>query len=161
MRINFSFLVIIVGLLLFNFSCSPSAMLPGTNTTITGAMADSKLKPPSDQSLVYILRSSNKGFAAELGVEMDGKVIGRNGGKQFVYTFAEPGKHIFLGLGENLFELPIVLQAGQTYYIEQKLKAGLWRPRNKLIRLDNEVGKRKLLKCRLSAENATLEGFIK
>jgi len=134
-------------------------MLPGTNRTITGAMANKKLKPPTGKSLVYILRSSNKGFAAKLGVEIDGKEIGRNGGKQFVYTFAEPGKHIFLGLGENFFELPIILKAGETYYIEQKLKAGLWRPRNKLVRIDNDTGKRRLLKCRLSADNATLEGF--
>ena len=159
MKFNISFSVFIVGLLLLISSCSPSAMLPGTNTTITGTMADSKLKPSADQSLVYIVRSSNKGFAADLGVEMDGKVIGRNGGRQFVYTFAEPGKHIFLGLGENLFELPIILKAGETYYIEQKLKTGLWRPRNKLIRLDNTSGRSKLLRCRMSAENATFEGF--
>ena len=156
--INFLFLV---GAMLFlGSSCSTSAMLPGTNTTITGAMANSKLTPPDGKSLVYIVRPSAKGFVADLGVEMDGKVIGRNNGRQFVYTYADPGKHVFLGLGENLFELPIVLQEGKTYYIEQKIKAGLWRPRNKLVRLDDEKGKQKLLRCRLSSDNATLEGFI-
>lgn len=161
MKIQSFFFLFFVGILfLFTSSCSPSAMLPGTNTSITGTMADSKLKPPPGKSLVYIVRSSPKGFAVEIGVEMDGKVIGSNGGKQFLYTYAEPGKHIFLGLGENLFELPIILEAGKTYFIEQKLKAGLWQPRTKLIRIDNVIGRTKLLKCRLSADNATLEGFL-
>lgn len=157
---NIKFLFFVGVMLLTWSSCSTSAMLPGTNISITGSMADSKLSPPENKSLVYILRPSAKGFAVDLGVEMDGKVVGRNSGRQFIYTYAEPGKHIFLGLGENMFELPIVLQAGKTYYIEQKIKAGLWRPRTKLIRLDDSSGKQKLLKCRLSADNATLEGFI-
>ncbi|MEM6964133.1 MAG: DUF2846 domain-containing protein [Bacteroidota bacterium] len=150
---------LLVGFMGILMSCGTTAKLPGTTTSITGDMALSTLTPPEGKALVYILRPSRIGTAMKFAVELDGNEIGFTYGKKFVYTFAEPGKHIFIGRAENIYELPIQLEANKIYFIEQKPKSGLWTARNKLIRLDDLDGSKKLKKCKLSGDNATLEGF--
>jgi len=125
----FYFFVILLVLALG--SCK-NAKLPGTDITITGRIALEKLEPPQGKALVYFIRNKSLGM---------------------------PGKHLIVSRGENVSELPIQLEAGKTYFIQQKPKMGLFALRSKLIRLEEEEAKRYLSYCRLSKTNITFEGF--
>lgn len=154
--INYSSLFVII---LF-FSCTKNAILPNSDTEITGTMALNKLKAPKDKALVYLVRPSLTVPRMQLRIFMDKELLGLIKGKQFLYTFAEPGIHTFFGKGENISKLPIKLEAGQVYFIEQiPDNRGLVSVRNKLKRLDDREGTRKLRACFLSADNSTTTGF--
>ena len=147
------FVIVLLG------NCKSVAKIPGTDTTITGKLALQKLQPPEGKALVYIIRNKSLGMLGNLMLDIDRKIIGQTKGKQFLYTFLEPGKHLIVSRGENVSELPIHLEAGQTYFIQQKPKLGVFYTRSKLIRLDEEEAKRYLSYCRLAKSNITLEGL--
>lgn len=140
-------------------SCKSVAKLPGTDTPITGKLALLKLQPTEGKALVYIIRNKSKGMIVKLNLDIDRKVIGQTMGKQFLYTFLDPGKHLIVSRGENISELPIKLEAGKTYFIQQKPQMGLFSVQSKLVRLEDEEAKRYLSYCRLSKSNITFEGF--
>lgn len=156
---NFNFLFFAVAIIFLLGSCKSVATLPGTNTPITGKIALQKIQPPEGKALVYIIRNKSLGMVAKLHLDIDRKVIGQTKGKQFLYTFLDPGKHIIISRGENISELPIKLEAGKTYFIQQKPKMGLFSIRSKLTRLEEDEAKRYLSYCRLSKSNITFEGF--
>ena len=154
--LNFTLLFFVIVLL---GSCKSVAKLPGTDTPITGRLALQKLQPPEGKALVYIIRNKSMGMIAKLHLDIDRRVIGQTKGKQFLYTFLEPGKHLIVSRGENVSELPIKLEAGKTYFIHQKPKMGLFSIRSKLTRMEEVEAKRYLSYCRLSKSNITFEGF--
>ncbi|MFK7772367.1 MAG: DUF2846 domain-containing protein [Saprospiraceae bacterium] len=158
-NLNLSFLWFITIISIGLGSCKSVAKVPGTNTAIDGKFALKKLQPPEGKALVYIIRNKSMGMLGSLILDIDRKVIGQTKGKQFLYAFLDPGKHLIVSRGENVFELPIKLEAGQTYFIQQKPKMGLFYMRSKLIRLEEEQAKRYLSYCRLSKSNITFEGF--
>lgn len=157
--LNLIFLFFVIILAIALGSCNSVAKLPGTNVKINGKLALKKLHPPEGKALVYIIRNKSMGMVAKLYLDIDRRVIGQTQGKQFLYTFLEPGKHLIVSRGENVSELPIQLEAGKTYFIQQKPKMGLFSMRSKLIRMEEEEAKRYLSYCRLSKSNITFEGF--
>lgn len=110
------------------------------------------LQPDQDNALVYVLRPTGYGKISLFTVTCDGDSIGATGGGRYIYTMQKPGPHLFISKAENKSELPIVLEAGETYYLEQKVKMGLFSARNNLERLSDEEGIEKLAKCSLSEE---------
>jgi len=111
-----------------------------------------RLEPPAEQALVYVVRPSNAGKIMRFTVQCDGDSIGATGGKRYIYTLQPPGAHVFVSRAENKSELPIVLEAGQTYYLEQKIKMGIFSARANLERIPDAEGREKLAKCALSEE---------
>lgn len=111
------------------------------------------LVPPSEKALVYLFRATSFGGAIKFKVTCDDKFIGSTSGLRYIYTIQEPGKHTFISQAENRDELPIVLEANKTYYIEQTPKMGLIKARVDMSVVNENVGKQKLSKCKLSAEN--------
>lgn len=109
-------------------------------------------KPASEDALVYIVRPSNQGKAVLFKVTCDGNPIGATGGARYIFTKQPPGPHLFVSKAENKSELPIVLEGGKTYYLEQKVKMGLLKARNNLERLDDAEGIEKLARCSLSED---------
>ncbi len=110
------------------------------------------LDPPAEKALVYVVRPSSMGQTVRFTVTCDGDSIGATGGGRYIYTLQEPGAHLFVSKAENKSELPIVLEAGKTYYLEQQIKMGLLTARANLERLDDVEGREKLEKCSLSEE---------
>jgi hypothetical protein len=109
-----------------------------------------QLVPPEGKALVYIVRPSDFGRSVKFKVTVDGEYIGATGGSRFIYAVLEPGSHLIVSKAENASELAIVLEAGQTYYLEQKIQMGLLKARNKLARIEDEEGRKKLESCVLS-----------
>jgi hypothetical protein len=135
-------------LLLFFIGCSAVGRKP-----LEMEMKVKKMRPPEGKALVYIVRSSGFfGAQQRMEVTCDGKYIGATYGKTFIYAILNPGSYLFVSKAENISELPIALEAGKTYYFEQKVKLGFWKERNELERLDDVEGQKKLNKCFLSSD---------
>ena len=111
-----------------------------------------ELRPAEDEALVYIVRPSGMGRVSKFLVTCDGDSIGATGGGRYIFTLQKPGAHVFVSEAENDSELPIVLEGGRTYYLEQKIKMGLMSARNNLERLSDAEGIEKLADCTLSEE---------
>ena len=113
-------------------------------------MKAKEMGPLEGKALVYILRPATFGTAIKMEVTCDGINIGSTGGGRYIYSILEPGSHVFISKAENKSELPIILEAGKVYYLEQKVKMWILKARNNLERLDDQEGRDKLLKCKLS-----------
>lgn len=107
------------------------------------------VSPPADRAAVYILRPALVGKLLNFKVEMDGQLVGKTKGKQYFYFFVEPGNHTLVSIAENKSELPIVMEAGKTYFFEQEVKMGIVKARNNLVRIDEVDAKIKVQKCKL------------
>jgi hypothetical protein len=107
------------------------------------------LKPSAEEALVYVVRPTNMGFAVGFSIACDDILLGKTKGKSYVYGFIEPGTHKILASGgEKDAELEINVEAGKTYYVEQKIKMGVLLARTKLELLTEEEGLKALAKCK-------------
>lgn len=132
-----------------------SLVLNGCATQKASIEADNyarKLVVPEGKALVYIVRPNTLGFAIKFRVYCDGKYIGTTGGRNYIYTILDAGKHKFISQAENNEEMEIYLEANRTYYIEQVPMMGLIKARNELVNISENEGQEKLLKCKLSAD---------
>jgi len=111
------------------------------------------LSPTDDKALVYIVRPSFYGGMEIFKVAVNGNSIGSASGKRFLFTLLEPGMYTFSSIAENQSELPIVIEAGKTYFLEMKVQTGLFSARTKLVRINEQEGQFKLQKCFLSKRN--------
>jgi hypothetical protein len=92
------------------------------------------LTPPAGKALVYIVRPAGEADAVRMPVTCEGKELGTTGGRRFIYAALDPGSHVFISRAGGKSELPIVLEAGRTYYLEQKPTSGFPGTRSKLVR---------------------------
>lgn len=113
-----------------------------------------ELRPEEGEALVYVIRPSNLGKSVRMKVNCDGVYLGSTGGKRYIYALLEEGPHLFTSKAEKTSELPLVLEGGETCYLEQKIKMGLFKARNNLERIEDEEGARKLDGCALSKDVA-------
>jgi len=107
------------------------------------------VNPPADRAVVYIMRPAFVGSLLNFKVELDGQLIGKTKGKQYFYVFVEPGTRTLVSIAENKSEVPVVLEAGKTYFFEQEVKMGIVKARNTLVRIDEVDAKIKIQKCKL------------
>ena len=160
MKLKFVFFAFSIFVIKLLSSCYSPAKLIGTNEPIRGKDVAQKITPPDGKALIYIVRRPAY-FAslAEFAVSMDRQMIGHTQAQRFLYTFSEPGTRTFIGHAENKSSLSLEVEAGKTYYIEQKIRPGIVYPRNKLKVLDEKKGIKKLNQCKLARDNITLEGI--
>jgi hypothetical protein len=111
------------------------------------------MEPPDGKALVYIIRPSNLGKPFKFEVNCDGVYIGGTAGMLYIYVIVDPGEHLFVGISENTSELEISVEAGKIYYIRQRPMIGLFKGTNKLILETDEIGRKMLLECTLSADH--------
>jgi hypothetical protein len=109
----------------------------------------SVLKPTKEEALVYVVRPAKMGFLVLFSISCDGAPMGTTKGKQYIYGLMKPGTHKLLATGgEKDAELEINVEAGKTYYIEQKIKMGVVLARTRLELLNVEEGRKALAKCK-------------
>ena len=111
--------------------------------------------PQADQALVYVLRPSSLGTIVKMDVYTDGTYWGSTHGKRYLFAYLKPGPHQFESRAENKAQLDLVLEGGKTYYLEQQVKMGLLKARNKLNRIfETSEAEKKLRKCKLVQEQS-------
>lgn len=108
-------------------------------------------EPARGQALVYVIRPTMNGNKIQTKLGVDGKWVGVNRGHNYFFLQLDPGEHYFCSKAENKSTLAVKVEAGKTYFVEQKMKVGLMKARNKLALLPDEEGKKKLAKCHPSS----------
>lgn len=111
------------------------------------------IKPPKGKSLVYIVRPSIFGLATEFKVYANGQYMGHTFGKKYLYSVFEPGEQAITNTAENKDVLVLKTEADKTYFIKQTVKPGLVVARSEFAILNEDEGRKALMKCGLSKSN--------
>jgi hypothetical protein len=107
-------------------------------------------EPPADKALIYVLRTTMIGFKIDSKLAVDGKWVGVNRGNTYFFFTVDPGEHYFCSESENQSYLALTVEAGKTYYLQQKVKAGVWKARTELVVMAEDVGRKELADVHLS-----------
>jgi len=104
-----------------------------------------------DKALIYVIRPTMMGHKVQSKLAVDGKFVGVNRGDNYFFFNLEPGEHYFCSQSENRSALSLNVEAGKTYYLQQKMKMGFAKARTKLVILNKEKGEEGLAKCHPSS----------
>jgi len=85
-------LIIIFAVILASCSSTKKLATPDPNKT---------LPAPADKALLYVLRPSSLGFAINFKVSVDDEFLGMTKGRNYIFTYLEPGKHTILSKAES------------------------------------------------------------
>ena len=146
MKKRFVILFIMCSITAFLLACAGS--MPRSSDVLDEKAKN--IKVPEDKALVYIIRPSTTGFAAKMNIFVDGKLVGKTHGKQYIYLLLNPGKHIVMSKSENEAEQILNLKAGQKYFLKQQVKMGFLKARTGLDFINNAEGYEMLQKCKLA-----------
>ncbi|MCI0356297.1 MAG: DUF2846 domain-containing protein, partial [Acidobacteria bacterium] len=102
---------------------------------------------PSDKALIYVIRPTMGGNKVQTKLSVDGKWVGVNRGDNYFFFTLDPGQHYFCSQAENRSVMALSVEAGKTYFLQQKIQMGFMKARNKLVQLDDAEGKKGLAKC--------------
>lgn len=130
----------------------------GTVTNMREVSAGSApMTPEPGKALVIFSRTSGIGFAIQSSVfEVENdrpSLIGILAAKTKLAYNAQPGKHMFMVIGENADFLSADLQSSKTYYVDVVPRIGMWKARFSLepihrADLDKAEFKASLDECR-------------
>lgn len=120
----------------------------GTKKVNYKASTDKKQHPtpaaPADKALIYVLRPTLFGMKINSKLAVDGEWKGVNRGKTYFFFTVEPGERYFCSESENQDYLKLTVEAGKTYYLQQKVELGVWKARTNLVVMTEEEGRKKL-----------------
>jgi hypothetical protein len=115
--------------------------------------ADAKAKQfvaPSDgTATLYIYRNETMGSAVKLPLLLDNASVGDTGPHTYVLRTIAPGKHVVTSKGEKDVTLDIDPAAGQTLFVWQEVKMGVFAARSALHVVDDSTGKKAVAECKL------------
>ncbi len=118
------------------------------------AETDKKQHPtpeaPPDKAMIYVIRPTMTGNKVQTKVAVDGKWMGVNRGDNYFFFTLAPGEHYFCSEAENHSVMALKVEAGKTYYLQQKIRMGWMKAGNSLVLVDEAEGKKGLAKCHLS-----------
>jgi hypothetical protein len=119
--------------------------------TATDKKSHPTAEPSADKAVVYIVRPTMMGNKIQTKLGVDGKWVGANRGHNYFFLTLDPGEHYFCSKAENKSVMALKVEAGKTYFVEQKIKMGFMKARNKLALISDEEGKKKLAKSHPSS----------
>ena len=126
----------------------------GTEKVNHSAKTDKKNHPtpeaPADKAMIYVLRPTIIGLKINSKLAVDGNWMGVNRGKTYFFFPLEPGEHHFCSESENQDYLALTVEAGKTYFLQQKVEAGFWKARTNLVVMSETEGRKKLEDVHLS-----------
>jgi hypothetical protein len=102
----------------------------------------------ADKALVYILRPAFVGMAIKMWAFVDDQFIGVTHGKNYTYALVEPGEHVFWSKAENVSAFKMNVEAGKTYYLQQKVRPGGFRANVKFAEAEDSKVKKYLKKSK-------------
>ncbi len=103
--------------------------------------------PPAGKAMVYVIRPTMMGNKIQTKLAADGKWIGANRGNNYFFFPLDPGEHYLCSQAENRSLLVLTVEADKTYFLQQKIKLGFMKARNKLVLLSEAEGQAGLKKC--------------
>lgn len=127
---------------------------PSVNSSVD-AKTDKNSHPtpeaPADKAMIYVVRPTMMGNKIQTKLAVDGHWVGVNRGNNYFYFTLDPGTHYFCSQAENHSVLSLQVEAGKTYYLQQKITMGLMKARNKLVAVDAAKGQEDLAKTHPSS----------
>ncbi|MCD4764417.1 MAG: hypothetical protein K8R28_10405 [Desulfobacterales bacterium] len=128
--------VLLLSLLVFGCAGSVKNMRPVPLDRIVSA-------PEEGKSMVVFMRPSGMGFAIQSSVfeinEENPSIVGIVAAKKKVSYQLEPGKHLFMVVGESADFMSAELEANKTYYALVTLRMGVWKARFSLKPIHSDV----------------------
>ena len=114
--------------------------------------------PPVDKAGLYIYRNTFGGQALKKTISLDGKVIGETANKVYFYKLIAPGEHTLSTESEFSDNfLSFEADGGKNYFVEQYIKVGVFVGGANFKMIDEEEGKKEVLKCDLALEKSMIE----
>jgi hypothetical protein len=127
--------------------CGPPDIKHGVRISAVGRVEQAI----PDKALVHVVRPESFGGAIQTKLAMDGKWMGVNLGGTYFTISLEPGAHLLCSEAGNRALMDITVEAGRTYYLEQRPVTNIvGKMKNSLRLLDDKKGLRALLACRQS-----------
>ena len=109
-----------------------------------------EMSPPEGKGLVYIIRSKSAGGLIKFKTSINDTYIGSTKAKNFLYSILDPGFYTITSKAENTNNIDIQVEAGQTYFILQKVRIGALKARVAMYLTDESEGRQRLATCKLS-----------
>ena len=106
---------------------------------------------PADQALIYVIRPTMMGNKIQTKLAVDGRWVGINRGNNYFFLTLPPGEHYFCSTAENKSVLAMKVEAGRTYFLQQKIRMGFMKASNRLDAIGNEEGTKGLAKSHPSS----------
>ncbi len=100
-----------------------------------------------DKANIYLYRELVTGEDEPWTVELDGEVVSKTTGGACLMREVEPGLHKITSTSDSADPLLLTAEAGKNYFIRQDAKLGFFRIRRQLQQVDDQAGKRAVIKC--------------
>jgi hypothetical protein len=81
-------------------------------------------EPSPEKTLVYFMRPSGMSYAVNFQIWDGDYFVGLSQAKSYFVYECDPGKHLFIGIAENMVALKADLDAGKSYYVGTNVKTG-------------------------------------
>lgn len=98
---------------------------------------------------IYLYRHETLGFAVPMSVSVDGRPAGKTLAKTYLVWEVDPGKHTITSYAEDQHALTLHTKPGESYYVWQEVKVGLWTARSLLREVTAEAGRMGVAECML------------
>lgn len=105
--------------------------------------------PAADKGLIYVVKPSR--LALQFKLAVDGEWKGVNRGYNYFFFMLPPGEHYFCSTdGHTRRTVVLTVEAGKTYYLEQRVVSYGIGWSEDLVPVDNEEGQKDLADTHLS-----------
>ncbi len=101
-------------------------------------------EPAAGKAIIYVIRHTLSGNKIQTKLAVDGQWKGVNRGNNYFFFTLDPGEHYFCSEAENHSLLTLKVEAGKTYYLQQHIRMGVMKARNKLDTMTDEEGSKAL-----------------
>ena len=125
-------------------ACGPQDLKHETSTDKT---QHPRPEIPAGKALVYVVRPTMWGNKVQTKFAINGEWVGINRGDNYFFVLMDPGVYNFCSQAENKVTARLALEAGKTYYVQQKIKVGFMKARTEMDLLDAKDGEEALAKC--------------
>jgi len=106
-----------------------------------------RIEDPS-KARIYVVRPTGFGGAISFRVSDGDTLIGNTGPNGYLCWERPGGQMEVIGKAENTSNLPVDVEQGTVYYIQQHVRMGILKARNELSLLPEAEGKSKVSKCK-------------
>lgn len=129
------------------------AALAATSAVHAGKYS-SEVEPPtraesrSDTAAVYFLRTTSMGGLIYFWTFADEQFLGVTRSKSYFTAQLPPGEHVLWAKAENVAAVKLTVEAGRTYYVNERVVPGFGKARVRLEVVDAAEGEKALKKIK-------------
>jgi hypothetical protein len=129
-------------------ACGPQDLKHETSTDKTQHPTP---EVPAGKALLYVVRPTMWRNKVQTKFAINGEWVGINRGDNYFFVILDPGEYNFCTQAENKVTAKLAVEAGKTYYVQQKITMGYVLAQTEMHLLDEAEGKEALAKCHPSS----------